>query len=68
MIDKKRLWEAYLAGFDESGEGFNGEYVGPKYRTPEALETRLRPYFEGWLEGKTSDQVWRELEERGENG
>lgn len=35
----------FMAGFQVSGEGFNGEYVGPRYRNLEALEARLRPEF-----------------------
>ena len=48
------LFRAYCAGFDESGEGFNGEYTGPSYREPGALVARLRPVFENWLKGSTS--------------
>lgn len=50
---KQLAWAMYLAGFDESGEGFNGEYLHPSYR-PNAdekhpgrvLQERLRPDFE----------------------
>jgi hypothetical protein len=42
MTDRELLFQAFLAGFDESCEGFNGEYVGERYRLPGALEPRLR--------------------------
>lgn len=50
---KQASWAGYLAGFERSGEGFNGEYVGRRYRGDGALEAYLRDEFEGlWEKGK----------------
>lgn len=52
MADHKtdeKLFAAFMAGFDSSGEGFNGEYVGSRYRPRAELEKRLREDFEHWL-------------------
>lgn len=50
MTDTDLLWQAFLAGFDESGEGFNGEYLDEKYRGwSEAFVREMRPAFEEWL-------------------
>lgn len=35
------LWDAFRAGFDSSGEGWNGEHPSP-------LDEDVRPYFDGW--------------------
>lgn len=49
------LFAAFLAGFDSSSEGFNGEYVGPRYRgkdgvqAPAFVELMLRD-FRKWLQ------------------
>lgn len=50
------LFEAFIAGFDVSGEGFNGEYVGDKYRgkdNPLFLQ-RMREDFEEWKADRVS--------------
>lgn len=36
------LWNAFLAGFEASSEGFNGEYA------PNDPTARLREKFEAW--------------------
>lgn len=51
MLDKDdQLFQAFVAGFDASVEGFNGEYVGRRYNSAQVLEDRLRVNFEEWLE------------------
>lgn len=45
---EEQLFAAFLAGFDASGEGFNGEYTRESVRG-EKLEQRLRSQFELWL-------------------
>ena len=40
---KQALLDAYFAGFQRSGEGFNGEYPGT------VTEDRLKPDFEEWF-------------------
>lgn len=43
------LFDAYIAGFDASGEGFNGEYVGHQYKSdPENFRQRLLLAFQTW--------------------
>jgi hypothetical protein len=50
------LFTAFVAGFNASGEGFNGEYVGRPYRGDGVLETHLRRwYFPAWREGREVD-------------
>lgn len=50
------LFAAFVAGFEASGEGFNGEYVGRRHRGEGALEAYLRRwYFPAWREGREVD-------------
>jgi hypothetical protein len=50
------LFAAFVAGFDASGEGFNGEYVGQRHRGEGVLEAYLRRwYFPAWREGREVD-------------
>jgi len=57
--DKELLWQAYLAGFKQSGEGWNGEY--PWYideERKEEIRNELRhgvDGFEDWYEQMNSD-------------
>jgi hypothetical protein len=48
-MNEPLLFAAFLAGFDASGEGFNGEWLHERYRSPKALEERLRPVFDAWV-------------------
>jgi hypothetical protein len=52
---KDIAWRAFLAGFDWSGEGCNGEYVRSCHNVPEpghvhhdSFLTTLREEFEKW--------------------
>ena len=47
-LEDQEAWKGYLAGFERSGEGFNGEYVGRRFRDDGALEAYLRVEFEKW--------------------
>lgn len=59
------LFAAFVAGFQASGEGFNGEYVGARYRAENALEDHLRRwYFSAWLEDREVDYDTMIAEER----
>lgn len=56
MPTEDELFAAFVAGFEASGEGFNGEYVGARYRKPGALEAYLREWhFPAWREGREVD-------------
>lgn len=49
MIDEEDLWEAYLEGFRQSGEGWNGEY--PYWNSEqrrENMKAKLYEKFEEW--------------------
>lgn len=48
---EENLFEAYLAGFDASGEGYNGEYHKEPY---ELVTEELREEFDRWLERRIS--------------
>jgi hypothetical protein len=48
MSDDKLLWKAFLAGFRESGEGWNGEVA--YWDNPESVERRLKAKFEALRE------------------
>lgn len=52
--------ELFMAGFNESGEGFNGEYANKKYRSEDALWERLRPVYETVLAQKPAAEVCAE--------
>lgn len=61
MSERERLFEAFLAGFETSGEGLNGEYraanlCGPYYDSEggKRFIDYMLPRFEKWLkqEGK----------------
>ena len=56
IVARQMMFEAFCAGFDESSEGFNGEYVGPRYRDPEAMRARLLEPFDAWLEGMAAKE------------
>ena len=45
MNDNDDLWAAYLAGFEISGEGWNGEYP----HEVRSIEADVREKFEQWL-------------------
>ena len=45
--DYERLFEAFVAGFGVSGEGWNGEYPYGDTNTDPSAD--LRPMFEAWL-------------------
>lgn len=49
------LWPAYLAGWGQSGEGFNDEWVSDRYRPVEKLHARLRRSFDKWIAGEPDD-------------
>lgn len=50
------LFAAFVAGFDASAEGFNGEYAHSRYHGPGVLEAHLRRwYFSAWREGRSVD-------------
>jgi hypothetical protein len=56
MPTEDELFAAFVAGFEASSEGFNGEYVGSRYRGPGVLEAHLREwYFPAWREGRGVD-------------
>lgn len=42
------LLAAFTAGFEASAEGFNGEYLGRQYRTPEAYQALMLRQFGAW--------------------
>lgn len=51
------LYQAFLAGFEESGEGFNGDDLSARYapivqngryESNPALEERMRSAFDQW--------------------
>lgn len=44
---EKVMFMAFRAGFDASGEGWNGEYVNARY-TPRMLEEQLLEMFISW--------------------
>lgn len=55
-IDSELVWRAWLAGYDFTGEGHNGEYQSGCHNMPdeghvheEWLLAALRTHFENWL-------------------
>lgn len=55
MTDEEQLWQAFRAGFEASGEGFNGEYpFGDKGMDPTEA---VRPIFNVWLKRRTTDPM-----------
>lgn len=50
-MNEEELFEAYIAGFLRSGEGFNGEYpISDKEWSIERVKEALRDGFNQWLE------------------
>lgn len=50
------LLDAFVAGFEASAEGFNGEYVNPRLHGEGVLEDYLRRhYFTAWRNGREVD-------------
>jgi hypothetical protein len=43
------LFDAFVAGFAASGEGFNGEYVGRRFRDRANLLFRLQEEWRDWM-------------------
>jgi hypothetical protein len=52
---KKLLKQAYIAGFNVSGEGWNGEYPYGDRGTNPAKD--LRPHFEKWYKSTQPTKV-----------
>ena len=48
---KKQSWEAFVAGWDQSAEGYNAEYPGG-----DDVEDELREEFEKWWRQTTRNQ------------
>lgn len=44
------LFDAFVAGFNAAGEGFNGEYIGERYRGKDnqLFRERMLAEFQAW--------------------
>lgn len=60
MTDREQLWRAFLAGFDMSEEGYNGQYVHGCHNMPEPghvhrapILEALRAEFDRWADAES---------------
>ena len=55
--DESRLFDAFIAGFATSGEGWNGEYPFSDKRQNPRSDPDLKESFRQWLKDKEAGDV-----------